>query len=204
MSRYPEAEIFARELVAEAEKRTPICEIHVFAAQRLSMALKPQGKFEKARGLAHDGVERFRLVVPEGDAMVRLMEAESAALGELERFEEALVIAHYCLKTRTDHPERFPAEGEMRSGALFAVAHLLNRIGRLEEAEAILEKVLADFESNEINLQRSMLCVMNELGDVYLLRGRKKEAAAMRKKMKKLVPQVFPVDHPQYKMLMEQ
>jgi hypothetical protein len=44
---------------------------------------------------------------------------------------------------------------------------------------------------------------MGALGDVYQLTGRKKEVVAMDKQIKKLVPQVFPKDHPSYKMYME-
>jgi tetratricopeptide (TPR) repeat protein len=147
MSRYPEAEIFAREMVAESEKLTPIREIHAFAADRLSMALVNQCKYEEALRVSHDAVERFRPVVPEEEAMVLLMEAEADALGGLRRYEEALILTQYCFKTRTNHPERFRDGGHVASKCVFTLAQLFKCVGRLDEAKAVLKNVLGMLKS---------------------------------------------------------
>jgi hypothetical protein len=76
MSRYPEAEVFSREMVAKSEKETPVREVHARSIARLAMTLVYQHNFEEVRRVAHDAVEPFRPYVPEGDAIVRLMEAE--------------------------------------------------------------------------------------------------------------------------------
>jgi hypothetical protein len=95
MGRHPEAEIFAREMVTESEKHTPIQDVHVQAVSKLCTTLFFQNKFEESRRLAHDGVERFRPLVQKGEALARLMEAESVALGVgLHRHDEALVGAY--------------------------------------------------------------------------------------------------------------
>jgi tetratricopeptide (TPR) repeat protein len=181
----------------------PIRAIHAAASQRLSCALIGQGKLEEARGLAHDAVERFRPILPEGNAMVRLMEIESSALGSLGRQEEALVLMQHCLKTRTDHPDRFPDGGKVPFTCAYTLAQTLLRVGRLDEAETMLKKALAMLESGGIKLQPNVVHAMDCLGDVFWLQGRKKEAEEMKQAMKKLVPQVFPKDHPDYKMFME-
>jgi hypothetical protein len=56
MSRYAEAEIFAREMVAASDKVAPVSKIHVLAVERLSRMMHTQGKYEEALWLAHDGV----------------------------------------------------------------------------------------------------------------------------------------------------
>jgi tetratricopeptide (TPR) repeat protein len=150
MSRYPEAEIFAREMVAESEKMSPISGHHVMAVERLVMVLENQDRFEEAHRLAHDAVGRFRAELPEEDAMVRLMEAEASALQRLDRNEEALAIQEYCLKTRVYHPERFPKGGEVPSDCFYSMAQSMKCVGRLEEAEAMFKKALAMLESEGI------------------------------------------------------
>jgi tetratricopeptide (TPR) repeat protein len=207
MSRFQEAEIFAREMVAESEKVTPIGEIHVRAVGRLAGVLVSQRKVDEARKLAHDSVERFRPHVragKEGDAMVFLMEAESSALRMLNRHQEALTITQFCLKLRMGHPERFSEEGKVPVGCLLSEADSLRNLGQLDEAETTLKKVVAMLESDGREIHTNMVHTMSALAGVYFLQGRKKEAAAILKAMKKLVLQVFPRDHPQYKVYMDQ
>jgi tetratricopeptide (TPR) repeat protein len=199
MSRYPEAEIFARELVAESDKVTPIRVPHVMAAQRLSNVLFQQERFEEALCVAHDAVERFRPVVQNSPAMVTLMESESFSLHALKRYDEALDIREQCfaMQEAKQFPERVSAN------SLHSYAVLLTEVGRLEDAEATLKKALAKLERDRIELHPQMVHVMSALGDVYRKQGRKKEAAAMVKAMKKLVPKVYPKDHPNFKVFME-
>jgi tetratricopeptide (TPR) repeat protein len=202
MSRYQEAEIFAREMVAESEKLTPIRAIHATAIEKLCTGLIHQEKFEEAQGVAHEALERFRPLVPEGHDMITLMEAESVALSLLDRHEEALVLSQHCLKTRTEHPERFPNRGKVPSCSFFTLGALLMHAGRLDEAEGMLKKAQAMQESDGKEVHPDMVQTMSVLGDVYRLQGRNKEATAMMKGVKKLVPQVYPKDHPGYKMYM--
>jgi tetratricopeptide (TPR) repeat protein len=196
MSRFPEAEIFAREMVAESEKVTPVRDIHLIAAQFLSSALINQGKHEEGRVLAHDALEQFGPIVPEGEFMVRLMETESTALAFLERHKEALALSRHCFKVRTDHPERFDSGGKVPFNSYATLAQCLSVLGQLDEAEVTLKKALAVLESDGKQIHPEVVTAMDALGQVYLLQGRKKEAAAMARAVKKLVPQVFPKDHP--------
>jgi tetratricopeptide (TPR) repeat protein len=92
MSRYPEAETFAREMIAETEKLLPVDRMHAMAARKLSKVLVFQARYEEAWGVAHDAMERFRPILRDMEAMVCLMEAESVALYYLERYEEALAL----------------------------------------------------------------------------------------------------------------
>jgi tetratricopeptide (TPR) repeat protein len=204
MSRYSEAEIFARELVEESEKETLISEVYVYVAENLSNVLHHQDKFEEALAVAHDAVERFRPVLEEGDAMVRLMEAESDALRGIGRHQEALDLARHCIKTRTDHPYRFKTGEEVPFGSYYSMAQSLICVGGLDEAEVMLKKALAVLESNGIEIHPQMVQAMDCLGAVYRDQGRKKEAKSMFEAVKKLVPQVFPKDHPDYKLFMEE
>jgi tetratricopeptide (TPR) repeat protein len=203
MSRYPEAEIFAREMVAESEKLKPICDHHVFASHSLTEVLCCQERYEEALSVAHDAVERFRTIVPEGEAMVRLMEAKSVALCRLQRPEEALALQQRCMKTRLDHPERFNGGGKVPSACFYDLTQSLIGVGRLGEAEAMLKKTLAMVKSDGIEFHPDVVATMCRLVEVYRLQSRKKEAAAMMTAVKKLVPNVFPKDHPAYKTYME-
>jgi tetratricopeptide (TPR) repeat protein len=153
--------------------------------------------------MAHDALERFQSIVPEGDAMVRLMETESDALDRLGQHYEAVALSEYCFKTRTEHPERFQDGDKLPFNSFSNLAHNLAKVGRLDEAEATLKKALAGLESDGIEFHSNVIQAMDALGGVYRLQGRKKEAAAMRKAVKKLVPQVYPKDHPEYKRFME-
>jgi hypothetical protein len=67
----------------------------------------------------------------------------------------------------------------------------------------MFKKAMAVLESDGIQLHPGVVEAMSAIGDVYRLQGRKKEAAAMVKAVKKLVPRVYPRDHPDYKMFME-
>jgi tetratricopeptide (TPR) repeat protein len=203
MSRYQEAEIFAREMVAEAKKLMPIRAIHATAAKRLSWALVNQQRYEEARGLAHEAVGRLCPSIPLGEATVGLMETESEALSELGRHEEALVIAEYCMKTRVAKPTRFPNGGKVPADCFFALSHLLLSVGRLNEAEENLNKVLGMLKSEGKENHPDMVSSMVALGGVYIKQGHRKEAAAMFKAAKKLVPQAYPKDHPDYIRFME-
>jgi tetratricopeptide (TPR) repeat protein len=206
MSRFSEAEIFAREMVAELEKETPIQGMHMYASENLSCVLMLQANFEEARSVAHDAITRFLPLLPEaeGGAMVRLMEAEVSALEGLGRNQEALDLAQHCLKTRTDHPERFPDGGKVPFNSFFALGASLRRAGRLEEAESTYKKGLAGLESEGKVLHPDVVVGMGALVEVFHRQGREKEAWKMAKAIQKLVPQVYPKDHPQYKKYMGQ
>jgi tetratricopeptide (TPR) repeat protein len=170
------------------------------------MVLIRQNKLEEGRKLAHDAFDRFRLVLPpegEADAMVRLVEAESFALTSLLRHEEALALNQYCLKTRLDHPTMFPNGGKVPFVCFISLGQSLMHVGRLDQAEAMLNKALAVLKSDGLAFHPSVVYSMHSLGQVYRQQGRKKDAADMAKKVKKLVPQVFPKDHPEYKKLMK-
>jgi hypothetical protein len=52
MSRYSEAEIFARAMVAESDKESLIGEAHIMATQMLSKVILNRAKYEEARLLA--------------------------------------------------------------------------------------------------------------------------------------------------------
>jgi tetratricopeptide (TPR) repeat protein len=200
MSRYEEAEIFAREMVAESDKLAPIQASHLIAAEQLSDVLLHQGKIEEALSVAHDASERFCPIVQDLDAIVRLMGAESSALRSLKRYQEALDIQEHCFEMldAIQFPERVSA-----SSLHFYATLLVCVGGRLDEAEATLKKALAKLERDGIEFHPGMVHVKSALGDVYREQGRKKEAKAMLKAVKKLVPKVFPKDHPCYKMFME-
>jgi NifU-like protein involved in Fe-S cluster formation len=87
-------------------------------------------------------------------------------------------------------PERVPAK------SLQSYAVLLVEVGgRLDEAEATMKKVLAMLERDGIEFHPQMVLAMSILQKVYRQQGRKKEATAMAKAVKKLVPKVFPKDH---------
>jgi hypothetical protein len=204
MTRYPEAETFAREMMAESEKETPIGEIHVLAVTKLCNVLFFQNRFEESRQLAHDGVERFRSLVPVGGALAQLMEVECNALTVgLQRHEEALTIQQYLLKTRLENPTLFENGGRVPFSLYYSMAESLMRLGRLDESEAMLKRGQATLESDGVELSQDVVHFMAALADVNRRQGRKREAAAMKKKVKKLVPQVFPKDHPSYKLYME-
>jgi tetratricopeptide (TPR) repeat protein len=203
MSRYPEAEIFAREMVAESEKLTPVGDVHVLAVQGLSRVLSYQEKFEEAHRLAHDGLERFRPFVSEGESMARLMEAEAEALANLGRYEEALALLQGCLKARTDHPERFKDGGKVPPTCFSFLGQTLKKVGRLDEAESALKKALAILKNDGIEYHPEVVIAMRTLAEVYQQQGLKKEAVVMVKAVKKLVPLVFPKDHRDYKLYMD-
>jgi tetratricopeptide (TPR) repeat protein len=131
------------------------------------------------------------------------MEEEADALGQLKRYEEALVIAQYCVKTRTDHPERFSDGGKVPGSCFFTMAQLLQRVGRLEEAEAMLKQVMDMLKIDGKEVSPQMAASIAASVGLYRLQGREKEAAAMVKAVRKLAPQVFPKDHPNYKKYME-
>jgi predicted Zn-dependent protease len=131
-----------------------------------------------------------------------LMEAESDALHRLGRYEEAMVIAQYCLKTRTGHPERFPDGGKVPFTSYFSLAQSMQLVGHLDQAESMLHKAMGVLESEGKELHPSVVHVLGALEEVYRRQGRKKAAGAMAKKVRKLVPQVFPQDHPEYKNYM--
>jgi tetratricopeptide (TPR) repeat protein len=199
MARHSEAEIFAREMIADLESVAPVGLDHVMAAEKLSTVLLHQTKFEEARLVAHDAVERFCPRFQDMSFMVRLLEAESAALRYLGRSQDALFIQEQCFLFQDS--QRFPERVTVNS--LHAYAVLLIDLGRREEAEASLQKALVKLESEGLEFHPNVVFIKSSLRDVYLLQGRKKEAAAMLKVLKKLVPQVFPVDHPGYKHHME-
>jgi tetratricopeptide (TPR) repeat protein len=200
MSRYQEAEIFAREMVAVSELSTPVGDMHMLAAERLASVLVSQIKFEEALQVAHDAVERFSTILTDVDAMVRLLEAESLALRYLKRYHEALDIQEECF-TMVDaarYPERVTAT------SLHSYAELLILVGgRSEEAETALKEALAKLKNKGLEFHPDTVHNMGALEDVYRQQGRKKDAKAMSKAVKKLVPQVFPKDHPGYRHYME-
>jgi tetratricopeptide (TPR) repeat protein len=202
MSRYQEAEIFARELVAESEKLTALGAAQLMAVGTLSIVLVNQDKFEEARHMAHAGLERFRPIAPVGEAMVRLMEAEALALSSLGRHEEALVLSQHCLTARLDNPRRFQYGGQVPAGSFSSLAKSMIEVGRLDEAETMLNKALAVLKRDGIEIHADMVSAMGLLAKVYLGQGRKKESTAMVKAVRKLVPRVFPKDHPNYKKIM--
>jgi hypothetical protein len=68
----------------------------------------------------------------------------------------------------------------------------------LDEADVMLNKALTVLESDGIEFHPNVVSAMDALGQVYRCQGRKKEGAAMYKAVKKLVPQVYPKDHPEY------
>jgi hypothetical protein len=199
MSRDQEAEIFAREMVAESEKVTPIRELHAIAVGRLTSVLLSQGKPEEARQMAHGAVERFLVRVPIGEAMMRLMELEATALGTLRRHEEALALKQHCLKGRLENPSKFQNGGKVPMSCYHAVAQSLVGIGRLDDAEAMLKQVLATLKSDGIEFHPDVLSVMEALGPIYQEQRRIPELGALIKAVQKLVPKVFPKDHPEYK-----
>jgi tetratricopeptide (TPR) repeat protein len=203
MSRFPEAEIFAREMVHESEKITPISDRHVMAMERLANILLYQDKFEAALSVAHSALERFRSVVPEGDAMVRLMEVESEVLIRLGRHADALVLQQHCINTRLENPTRFPNGGKLPSGSFYALGQSLLWVGQLDKAEEMFKKAQAMLESEGKDFHPDMVHVMVAIMEVYRQQGRKKEAASKLKTVKKLVPKVFPKDHPDYKKYMD-
>jgi hypothetical protein len=63
--------------------------------------------------------------------------------------------------------------------------------------------VLATLEREGKEFHPDVVSTMITLGDVYRKQGRKKDGKAMLKAAKKLVPKVFPKDHPNYKHYME-
>jgi tetratricopeptide (TPR) repeat protein len=83
------------------------------------------------------------------------------------------------------------------------MAQSLTRLGQLDEAELKFKKALDILKSDGMEFHPTVVLTMVELAQVYYLQGRKKEAVALRTKLRKLVPQVFPRDHPEYKKLME-
>jgi tetratricopeptide (TPR) repeat protein len=190
MSRFPEAEIFARELGVEAEKIAPLGLSHIMAAQQLSSVLSNQSKYEDALQVAHAAVERFSPIAEQQvEAMVLLLEAESKALRNLKRYDEALVLRERCFLMQD-----LTSAISLHSYALL----LVDAGGRLEEAEAALKKSLAKLKRDGIELHPGVVHATSTLGKVYWQQGRKKEAAAMEKAVRKLVPRVFPIDHPHY------
>jgi tetratricopeptide (TPR) repeat protein len=198
MSRYSEAEIFAREMVAEAEKLTPIGQAHVSAFEQLSNVLFYQDKIEESRRVAHDAVERFRpCLLQETDSMLLLMEAESSALRHLDRNEEALALAYQCLALRLDVGREGPAM------CYYSIGLNLTNLGRQDEAETALRTALDILQSQGKDYHANAVHTMSALVDVYRRQGRKKDAATMLKAVKDLAPQVYPKDHPHYKMFME-
>jgi tetratricopeptide (TPR) repeat protein len=205
MSRYPEAEIIARDMVAESDKVTRIDGMHAMSAERLSTVLVHQKKFEEARSLAHEATERFgkAVVVTDINAAVRLLEAESGALRCLYRHQEALEIAHECMTVRTTYPARFPQRGKVPWSCFHHIAVSQLALGQLAEAEATLKKAQGMLERDGIEYHPDVVHITSTLGDVYRLQGRTREAKAMVKAVKKLVPRVYPKDHPEYKFFME-
>lgn len=107
----------------------------------------------------------------------------------------------YVLKTREEYPERFRS-AKVPFNCLFTLAQALLRTSRLDEAEATLKKALGVLESEGKEFHPDMVLAMHCLGGVYQRQGRKKEATEVLKKVKKLVPQVFPKDHPDFKRYM--
>jgi tetratricopeptide (TPR) repeat protein len=204
MSRYQEAEFFAREMVAESDKHTPFGDMHVLAVQTLADILCCQDKFEESRRLAREGLERFLPFVPVGEAMMRLMEAESMALSKLRRHGEALTILEKCLKTRLDHPEKFRNGGKVPSRCFFDLGQTLMNAGRLDEAEVMVKKAMPMLEMEGKVLHQDMVIAMDTLAIVYRKQGRKKEAAAQVSKVRKLAPQVYPKDHQRFNRFMEE
>jgi tetratricopeptide (TPR) repeat protein len=201
MARLEEAEVFAREMVAESDKVARIDGMHAMSAERLSTVLKLRGKFEEARIMAHEATERFGPVVTKTDinAAMRLLEAEASALRCQNRHQEALDIAQECLTVRKAHPGWFP-DGAW--SCFHSVAVSLISVGRLDEAESTLKQAQAMLQSNGIEYHPDVVHIASTLGDVYRLQGRKQKANDMVKTVKKLVPLVFPKGHPDYKMFM--
>jgi hypothetical protein len=132
-----------------------------------------------------------------------LIETESEALLKLGRPKESVSLMQLCIKMRVDNPERFPRDQGIGS-CYTKLAHSLCAVGgRLQEAEFMLKKALASLESEGKVIHPEVCLAMFSLGQVYTLQGHKKEAEVMAKKVKKLVPQIFPKDHPDYKNFME-
>jgi tetratricopeptide (TPR) repeat protein len=107
------------------------------------------------------------------------------------------------MKTRTDHPERFHDGGKVPWSRFYFLAQTLIKVGRLDEAEARIKQAMAVLKSDGIQFHPDMVNTMATLTAVYNLQGRKKEALAMWEEVRKLVPQVYPTDHPHYKNYME-
>jgi hypothetical protein len=53
------------------------------------------------------------------------MEAKLLALGALKRYDEALALSQFCLKTREDHPELFPNGGKVPFDSFSSVGRSL-------------------------------------------------------------------------------
>jgi tetratricopeptide (TPR) repeat protein len=190
MSRYPEAEVYAREMVADSENETPFRSVHVMAAERLTIVLCCQEKFEDARRVSHAACLRFGSIEDRA-AVVRLVEAKSKALWHLSRVEEALLLWEPCVEQRRDdeNAEWFP--GGVSVSSLYFFAVLQCDVRQLDNAEGTLNEALAMMESDGIVYHSDVVKTKRKLSEVYALQGRKKEAAAILKAVNKLVPQVL-------------